>query len=361
MQRLREAGHETPSHIQVACIPPLLRGRDLLAHTDSGTGKTLAFVLALLATLDLDRRQPQILVLTPTDDTSLHVAEMFQDYAKYLPDFHVLPIYHQSSAIQLRQLKRGTHVVIGSPRRVRYHLESSSLSVGRLVTAVLDEADEMLREGFIDDIKWILGQTPSHRQTAIFAATLPRELRLFAQGQLRKPLNVRGTEKSATAPSVRLRYWQVGDQSKLNALTRLVEVEPHFDAALVFVDNKAGTVELAEKLKARGYAAMALDGDTPLRLREHVAAQLGTGEIDIVVGTDMACDGLEVARVTHVISYDVPRDAASHVHRIRHLAKTTQQGTAILLVTPREMGMLRSIERATKQSIGVLALPERFR
>lgn len=361
LRRLRESGHEIPSHVQVACIPPLLAGRDLLAHTDSGTGKTLSFVLPLLAGLDLACRQSQILVLTPTDETSLHVAEIFQEYARYLPDFHVLPIYHQSSAIQLRQLRRGTHVTVGTPRRIKYHLENNMLHLDRLKTVVLDEADEMLHVGFIEDIEWILGQVPAYHQTAIFAATLPKELRNLADRCLQKPLKVRGTEKSVAAPSVRQRYWQVGNQSKLNALMRLIEVEPGFDAALVFVHNKAGTMDLAEKLRARGYAAAALDGDTPPAPRERVIAQFGKGEIDIVVCTDSACDNVDVTRVTHVISYDVPCDAASHIHRIGHLAHPAQHGTAILLVTPREMGMLHSIERATHQAIDVLVLPERFR
>ncbi|OHC67092.1 MAG: hypothetical protein A3H93_11865 [Rhodocyclales bacterium RIFCSPLOWO2_02_FULL_63_24] len=361
MRRLRESGHEIPSHIQAACIPPLLAGHDLLAHTDIGTGKTLSFVLPLLATLDLSSRQPQAMVLTPTDETTLHVAEIFQDYAKYLPEFHVLPIYHQSSTIQLRQLSRGTHVTVGTPRRIKYQIESSRLHLDRLKTLVLDEADEMLRVGFVDDIEWIVGQTSARQQTAIFAATLPVELRNLADACLHKPLKVRGTEKSAVAPSIRQRYWQVGNQSKLNALTRLIEVERGFDAALVFVHSKADTLDLAEKLRARGYAAAALDGDTPPALREQVIEQFRKGAIDIVVGTDMACDKLDVTRVTHVISYDIPCDAASHVHRIGYLAHPAQHGTAILLVTAREMGMLHSIERAMQQTIDVLVLPERFR
>lgn len=361
LQRLRESGHEIPSHVQVACIPPLLEGRDLLAHTDSGTGKTLSFVLPLLASLDLACRQSQVLVLTPTDETSLHVAEIFQDYARYLPDFHVLPIYHQSSTIQLRQLQRGTHVLVGTPRRIKYHLENNRLRLGKLKTVVLDEADVMLHEGFIEDIDWILGQLPAYRQTVIFAATLPKELRNFADACLHQPLKLRGIEKSVLAPPVRQRYWQVGSQSKLNALMRLIEVEPGFDAALVFVHGKADTVNLAEKLKARGYAAAALDGETPPARRARAIEQFKAGEIDIVVGTDMACDNLDVARLTHVVSYDLPCDAASHVHRIGHLAHPAPHGTAILLVTPHEMGMMRSIERATQQAIDVLVLPERFR
>jgi ATP-dependent RNA helicase DeaD len=361
MQRLGESGHEAPSHIQSICIPPLLAGRDLLAHTDTGTGKTLAFVLPMLANLDLACRQPQVVVLTPTDETSLHVAETFQEYAKYCSGFHVLPIYHQSATIQMRSLKRGTHIVVSTPRRIRHHIELNTLNLDYLKTVVIDEADEMVQRDFMGDIEWLLEQMPSPRQTAIFSATLPKELRQFARKFLRAPLSLRGTEKSATAPVIRQRYWQVESSSKLNALTRLIEVEPGFGAALVFVHSKAGAIDLVEKLNARGYAAAALDVDTPSPLRESVSEQFVAGSIDIVVCTDQGADQLDVTRVTHAVSFDLPCDATSHVHRIAHLCDAKQHGTAILLVTPREMGMLRSIERATRQSIDALVLPERFR
>jgi ATP-dependent RNA helicase DeaD len=361
MQRLGESGHEVPTHIQVVCIPPLLTGRDIVAHTDSGTGKTLAFVLPMLAALDLAYRHPQVLVLTPTDETSLHVAEIFQEYARYFSEFHVLPIYHQNATIQMRGLKRGTHVVVGAPPRIKSYIETNALNLNTIKTVVIDEADVMLQRDFMDDIEWLLEQTPFSRQTAIFSSTLPKALRQFARNNLRKPLNLRGTEKSATAPAIKQRFWQVESQSKLNALTRLIEVEPNFDAALVFVHSKAGAIDLAEKLSARGYAAAALDVDTPSPLRIAVSEQFGAGNIDIVVCTDQGADGLDVARVTHAVSFDVPCDAASHVHRIARLGDAKHPGTAILLVTQREMAMLRSIERATRQSIDALVLPERFR
>lgn len=361
MRRLSEAGHDIPSHLQVACIPSLLAGRDLLAHADTGTGRTMAFVLPLLETLDVDRGQPQVLVLTPSDETSLHVSEVFQDFGKYLPEFHVLPIYHQSSSIQLRQLKRGTHVVVGTPRRVAHHVDNGSLSLDGIRRLVLDEADMMLREGFLDDIERIFERASAQSQIAIFSGTLPIGLRRLVQQRLRKPIKVRGTEKSALAPAARLRYWQVDSPAKLNALTRIFEVEPGFDAAVVFVRGKATAAKLTEKLRARGYAAAALDADAPHKQRAQMIDQFQGGAIDIVVGTDLAVEELDVTRLTHVVSYDMPCDAASHVRRIAHLAKAKRGGTAILLVTPREMGMLHSIEHATRQVIAQLALPERFR
>lgn len=361
MRRLGETGREVPSHVQAACIPPLLAGNDLFAHAETGTGKTLAFVLPVLERLDVACREPQALVLTPSNETSLHVAEIFQDYAKYLPAFHVLPIYHQSLAIQLRQLKRGVHVVIGEPRRVMHYLESSSLNLAGVRTLVLDEVDEMLDGGFIEDIEWIIGHMPAARQTAIFSATLPEELRHFAAAHLRPPVKVTGSERLTPMPRIRQRYWQVGNQSKLSALTRVIEVARSFDGALVFVRNRDRAVELTDRLKARGYAAAALDCGAQPPQREQVFEQFRNGEIDIVIGTDTAANGLDVARVTHAISFDLPCDAASYVRRMEHLGKTSYPGTAILLVTPREMGMLRSIERATRQPIKALALPERFR
>ena len=361
MRRLKESGHDIPSHLQVACIPSLLAGRDLLAHADTGTGRTMAFVLPLLETLHIDCGQPQVLVLTPSDETSLHVSEVFQDCGRYIPGFHVLPIYHQSSSIQLRQLKRGTHVVVGTPRRVAHHVDNGSLSLDGIGRLVLDEADAMLREGFIDDIERLLDHARPQSQIAIFSGTLPVRLRQFVQRRLRKPMKVRGTEKSAVAPPTRLRYWQVDSSAKLNALTRIFEVEPGFDAAIVFVRGKAAATKLTEKLRARGYAAEALGADSPRKQRAQVVDQFRNGTLDIVVGTDLAVEELDVTRLTHVVSYDMPCDAASHVRRIAHLARTKRGGTAILLVAPREMAMLHSIEHATQQVIAPQVLPERYR
>lgn len=361
LRRLSEAGHETPSHIQSACIPLLLAGRDLLAHTHIGTGRTLAFVLPLLHRLDLRGRQPQVLVLTAADQTSLHVSEVFQNYARYLDNFHVVPIYHQSAAIQARQMQRGTQVIIGTPRRLLHHMEEHGLDLAGVGTVVLDETDEMLRQEFGEDIRDVLGRLPGRRQTAIFTAAMSKELRGLARAILREPTVVHGIEKTPTPHTVRQRHWRVGNQSKLNALARLIEVEPDFDAALVFVHDGAGAADLAEKLKARGYAAVALDSKLPPELRATVAAQLDRGEVDLVIATDNAAHSIMLDRITHLISYDMPCDAASHTHRIGHIGQSGHRTTAVLLVTPLEMGMLHSLERATQQTIPELELPERSR
>lgn len=361
-RRIGEAGHDAPSHVQAGCIPAILDGRDLFAHTDSGTGKTLAFVLPLLATLDLGQRQPQVLVLTSTDETTIHVGEVFQDYARYLPDFHVLPLYHQTSALQMRQLSRGVHVIVGVPRRVMAHIDDHGLILGSVKRVILDEADRILQGGFLGDFHSIVERTAAPRQTAIFSATLSANLLRLVREQLRKPVVVHGTEKLPSVPQVRQRYWQLSGQSKLNALTRLFDVEPALDAALVFANDNAGAQRLAAKLNARGYAAAAIDGDSPPDLGARVAAQLRAGAIDVVVSTDLAAEGLVSARVTHVISYDAPRDTTTYLHRLNHFDPAgSRKRMAILLVSPREMGLLHSLERATLDPITPLVLPERFR
>lgn len=361
-RRIGEAGHDAPSHVQAACIPALLAGHDVFANADSGTGKTLAFVLPLLARLDFALRQPQALVLTATDETSIHIGEVFQEYAKYLPDFHVLPLYHQTSALQFRQLARGVHVIVGVPRRVMAHIDDHDLQLGSVQTVILDDADRVLQGGFLGDFRSILERTAATRQTAIFAATLSTQLLRLVRELLRKPVVVRGMEKSARIPSVRQRYWQVSRQSRLNALTRLFDVEPAFGAALVFVNDCAGAQKLAAKLNARGYAAAALDGDSSADLERQVAEQLHKGAIDIIVTTDLAAHELMPERLTHVISFDAPRDTTTYLRRLSHIAPSgSQRKMAILLITPHEMGLLHSLEKATLDSITPLALPERFR
>lgn len=360
-RRLDELGDETPSHIQSVCIPPLLAGRDLLAEAEAGSGRTLAFVLPLLQNLDPAARQPQVLVLTAADLTSLHVAEMFQRHARYLADFHVLPINQQGAAIQSRQIRRGAQVIVGTPRRIAHHIENFGLDIAGVTTAILDEADEMLREGFGDDIRIILEKAPAIRQKAIFAATMSKALERLAREILCRPLTVRGTEPVTVFRRPRLRHWLTDAPSKLNVLARLIEVEPEFDAALVFVRDTAGANDLAERLKSRGYAAAALDGAPTPESRAALAWRLEQGEIDLIVATDRAARDIRLHRITHVISHDMPRDTDSHAARIAHISRNGGRRTAVLLVTPPEMGMLRSLEHATGMAIPVLELPERIR
>ncbi len=357
---LGEIGYETPSPIQAACIPHLLAGRDLLGEAQTGTGKTAAFALPILARLDLGDKHPQALVLVPTRELAIQVAEAFQKYAHQMPGFHVLPLYGgQSMVIQLRALSRGAQVIVGTPGRVMDHLERRSLDLSRLRTLVLDEADEMLRMGFIDAVEWILQHLPAERQTALFSATMPEAIRRIAQRYLSNPEQVKIRAATATVATIRQKYWKVTGADKLEALTRLLEVEEDFEAAIVFVRTKTATVELAERLEARGFEAAALNGDMTQGLREQVIERLKAGALDIVVATDVAARGLDVPRISHVINYDIPYDTEAYVHRIGRTGRAGRAGVAILFVSPREMRMLKAIERATRQPIEPVGLPTR--
>ncbi|MDG4554400.1 MAG: DEAD/DEAH box helicase [Candidatus Competibacter sp.] len=359
LQRLQELGYEAPSPIQAATIPHLLDGHDLLGQAQTGTGKTAAFALPVLQKLDLSERRPQALVLTPTRELAIQVAEAFQGYAHHLPGFHVLPIYGgQSMSNQLRQLRRGVHVVVGTPGRVMDHLRRESLALEGLRTLVLDEGDEMLRMGFIEDVEWILEHTPPQRQIALFSATMPEPIRRVAHRHLRDPREVKIQTRTATVTSVRQRYWQVSGLHKLDALTRILEVED-VDAVLVFVRTKVAATELAERLEARGHASAALQGDMSQALRERTIEQLRNNGLDIVVATDVAARGLDVPRISHVINYDIPYDTEAYIHRIGRTGRAGRPGNAILFVAPREMRMLRAIEKATRQPIEPMPLPTR--
>jgi len=360
LSALTEVGYETPSPIQAACIPHLLAGSDLLGEAQTGTGKTAAFALPLLARIDMAVKSPQALVLTPTRELAIQVAEAFQKYAHHMPGFHVLPIYGgQSMVIQLRALSRGAHIIVGTPGRVMDHLERKSLNLDGLQTLVLDEADEMLRMGFIDDVEWILEHTPPTRQTALFSATMPDPIRRIAQRYLREPQQVKIRSATTTVAAIKQKYWLVRGADKLEALTRMLEVEEEFEAAIIFVRTKTATVELADKLEARGYEAAALNGDMTQGLREQVIERLKSGSLDIVVATDVAARGIDVPRVSHVINYDVPYDTEAYVHRIGRTGRAGRTGVAILFVSPREMRMLKAIERATRQPIEAIGLPTR--
>ena len=358
VRAIDETGYETPTPIQAGAIPPLLAGRDLLGQAQTGTGKTAAFALPLLSRLDLARREPQILVLTPTRELAIQVAEAMQTYARHLPGFHVLPIYGgQSMDTQLRPLRRGVHAIVGTPGRIADHLRRRTLKLNALSAVVLDEADEMLRMGFIDEVTGILEQTPANKQVALFSATMPTAIARIARSHLRDPVEVRIESRTATVASVMQRYWEVsGAHHKLDALTRILEVED-FDAMLVFVRTRNLTVELSERLEARGYESSAINGDMNQALRERTIERLKRGAIDILVATDVAARGLDVSRISHVINYDIPYDTEAYIHRIGRTGRAGRAGNAILFVAPRERRLLRAIEHATGQPIMHMRLP----
>jgi len=354
---LDEVGYETPTPIQAEAIPHLLKGLDLLGHAPTGTGKTAAFALPLLSRIDIKNKQVQVMTLTPTRELAIQVAEAFQRYASHIRGFHVLPIYGgQEYSGQIRQLKRGVHVVVGTPGRVMDHMRKGTLKLGGLQALVLDEADEMLRMGFIDEVKWILEQTPEKRQMALFSATMPKEIERIARQHLHEPQKISIKARTATAETIRQRYWLVSGLHKLDAFTRILEVEP-FDAILVFVRTKTATTELAERLEARGYAAAAMNGDMVQKQREQMVERLKKGSLDILVATDVAARGLDVDRISHVVNYDIPYDTEAYIHRIGRTGRAGRQGDAILFVAPRERRMLSAIERATRQKIEPLELP----
>ncbi|MCH8618252.1 DEAD/DEAH box helicase [Undibacterium sp. TS12] len=357
MRALQDVGYETPSPIQAATIPILQSGRDVLGQAQTGTGKTASFALPILSRLDIRQTTPQALVLAPTRELAIQVAEAFQTYARHIPGFHVLPIYGgQSYGPQLSALRRGVHVVVGTPGRVIDHLDKGSLDLSELKTLVLDEADEMLRMGFIDDVERILQETPESRQTALFSATMPSAIKRIAQTYLNKPAEVTIAAKTGTADNIRQRYWLVSGMHKLDALTRILEAEA-FDGMIIFARTKLGTEELAAKLDARGFSVAAINGDINQQQRERTIQQLKDGKIDILVATDVAARGLDVERISHVINYDVPYDPESYTHRIGRTGRAGRSGEAILFITPREKNLLKAIERATRQPVSPLELP----
>jgi ATP-dependent RNA helicase DeaD len=357
LKALTDVGYESPSPIQAETIPPLLAGRDLVGQAQTGTGKTAAFALPILARLDLKKFGPQALVLTPTRELAIQVAEAFHKYAKHVPGFHVLPIYGgQAYGPQLGGLRRGAHVVVGTPGRVIDHLNRGSLDLRGLTTLVLDEGDEMLRMGFIDDVELVLEKSPAGRQVVLFSATMPPEIRRIAKKHLKDPAEITIKNKTTTAANTRQRYWMVSGLQKLDALTRILEVEP-FDGMIVFARTKVATEEIAQRLEARGFAAAALNGDMVQAQRERTIARLKSGDLDILVATDVAARGLDVDRVSHVVNYDIPYDTEAYIHRIGRTGRAGRKGEAILFVVHREQGMLRSIERATRQPIEPMNLP----
>ncbi len=357
LKAVKNAGYETPSPIQAQIIPFVLEGRDVLGQAQTGTGKTAAFALPILSRIDLKQKDPQVLVLAPTRELAIQVAEAFQGYASQLKGFHVLPIYGgQDYSIQLRQLRRGAHVIVGTPGRVMDHMRKGTLKLDQLKTLVLDEADEMLRMGFIDDVEWILDQIPKQRQIALFSATMPTVIRKIAQKHLNNPEQITIKVKTQTAENIRQRYWLVSGTHKLDALTRILEAE-EFDGMIIFVRTKTATIELAEKLEARGHSTAAINGDMSQQLRERAINNLKAGKLDILIATDVAARGLDVNRITHVVNYDIPYDTESYIHRIGRTGRAGRTGDAILFVSPRERRLLSNIERATKKKVEEMQLP----
>jgi ATP-dependent RNA helicase DeaD len=354
---LTDVGYETPTPIQAATIPPMMAGRNVIGLAQTGTGKTAAFAVPILSRIDVTRSTTQALILAPTRELALQVAEAFARYAHYLPGVHVLPIYGgQSYGVQLAGLRRGAHVVVGTPGRVIDHLQKKTLDLGELRYLVLDEADEMLRMGFQEDVETILAETPASKQVALFSATMPAQIRHLSKKYLTDAVEITVASKTMTAANTRQRYLLVSGGQKLDALTRILEVE-NFEAMIVFVRTKQATEDLAERLRARGFSAAAINGDLIQAQRERTIGQLRSGDLDILVATDVAARGLDVERISHIVNYDIPHDSESYVHRIGRTGRAGRSGEALLFVTSRERHLLTSIERATRQPITQMTLP----
>ncbi len=357
LRALQEKGYESPLPIQAACIPPLMEGRDLLGLAQTGTGKTAAFALPLLAGLDLMAPFPQVLVLTPTRELAIQVAEAFQAYARHLPGFHVCPIYGgQRYSFQFNQLRRGPQVIVGTPGRIQDHLDRGTLDLDGIRTLILDEADEMLRMGFLDDVEAIMAKTPEDRQLALFSATMPHQINRISKRHLKDPVEVRIQAKTVTADNIEQVYLVVPQHAKFEALARILETES-YDGIIVFARTRLTTTEVAEKLAARGFDATALNGDMDQRARERTIRRLKEGKVDIVVATDVAARGLDVDRLSLVINFDLPGDSDSYVHRIGRTGRAGRAGKAILFLHPRERHIIRSIERVTRQTLQHMEMP----
>jgi ATP-dependent RNA helicase DeaD len=357
LRAVSDVGYESPSAIQAATIPPMMAGSDVVGLAQTGTGKTAAFAIPILSKIDPANKSTQALVLAPTRELALQVAEAFSRYGAHLPQINVLPIYGGSSyGPQLAGLRRGAQVVVGTPGRVIDHLEKGTLDLTHLDYLVLDEADEMLQMGFAEDVERILADTPEYKQVALFSATMPPGIRKITKKYLHDAVEVSVKSKTATAENITQRYIQVAGPRKMDALTRLLEVE-QFEAMIVFVRTKQATEEVAEKLRARGFSAAAINGDIAQAQRERTIAALKDGSVDILVATDVAARGLDVERISHVLNYDIPHDTESYVHRIGRTGRAGRSGQALLFVSPRERHMLKSIEKATRQQLTEAELP----
>ncbi len=357
LKALSDVGYESPSAIQTQTIPHLLGGRDVIGLAQTGTGKTAAFALPILDRLDLSQKSPQALVLAPTRELALQVCEAFEKYASTTKGVHVLPVYGgQGYGVQLSALRRGVHIVVGTPGRIMDHLDKGTLDLTQLRFLVLDEADEMLNMGFAEDVETILADTPDSKQVALFSATMPKQIRQLSQKYLHDPVEISIERKTRTADNIAQRYLICSYPQKVDALTRILEVE-NFEGMIVFVRTKNETETLAEKLRARGFGATAINGDVAQNVRERTVNQLKAGKLDILVATDVAARGLDVERITHVVNYDIPTDTESYVHRIGRTGRAGRSGDAISFVTPRERYLLKHIEKATRQPLTQMQLP----
>lgn len=357
LQALSDVGYESPSPIQAATIPPLLEGRDVVGLAQTGTGKTAAFAVPILSRIDTSVKRPQALVLAPTRELALQVAEAFGKYSVHIPGLSVLPIYGgQAYGVQLSGLRRGAQVIVGTPGRVIDHLAKGTLDISELEFLVLDEADEMLTMGFQEDVERILADTPDTKQVALFSATMPGAIRRLSKQYLKDPQEITVKSKTTTSANISQRWVLVSHQRKLDALTRILEVET-FEAMIIFVRTKQATEDLAERLRARGFSAAAINGDIVQAQRERTINQLKNGTLDILVATDVAARGLDVERISHVVNYDIPHDTESYVHRIGRTGRAGRTGDALLFVAPRERHLLKAIERATRQPLAEMQLP----
>lgn len=350
---INDLGYETPSPIQCAAIPPLLAGQDVLGEAQTGTGKTAAFALPVLAKIDTNQRHPQALILVPTRELAIQVSESFQHYAKYMEDFYILPVYGGTDiSSQIRQLRRGVHVVIGTPGRIMDHLKRNSLSLNNLSTLVLDEADEMLNMGFLEDVQWIVSHAPEDTQRALFSATMPNALRAIVEQYLNEPVKVKIKHNETQVAQITKRFAIVPKFKKLDVLLNFLEIEfEKHNAIIIFTRTKLGSTEVADKLAARGFRAAAINGDMAQEARERVIKKLKAEEIDIVVATEVAARGLDLERLTLVVNYDIPYDPESFIHRIGRTGRAGRQGDSLLLVEPKEKRMLRLFEKALKGSL----------
>jgi ATP-dependent RNA helicase DeaD len=350
-------GYSEPSPIQQAAIPELLLGRDLVGQAQTGTGKTAAFALPVLARIDPSQRKPQVLVLAPTRELALQVAAAFNSYAAQLPSVRTVAVYGGADfRDQIHQLKRGAQIVVGTPGRVMDHMRQGTLDLSELRTLVLDEADEMLRMGFIDDVEWVLEQLPEQRQVVLFSATMPAEIRRISQQYLSSPAEITIRTKAADAGRIRQRYLVVQGPHKLPALERVLESEGG-EGVIIFARTKAITLTVAESLEAHGYDVAVLNGDVPQAQRERTIERLKSGQVDVLVATDVAARGLDVDRIGLVINYDIPFDSEAYVHRIGRTGRAGRSGEAILFLTPRERRFLGGLERAVGKPIEPMEVP----
>lgn len=357
LKAVRELGYENPSPIQAATIPLVMNKQDIIGQAQTGTGKTAAFALPVLSQIDLHQKLPQVIVMCPTRELAIQVSEAFQAYARYIPGFHVMPIYGgQAYGQQINALKRGVHVVVGTPGRVLDHLDKGTLKLSEIKTLILDEADEMLRMGFIEDIETIMDAAPEECQKTMFSATMPAPIAKIARKYLKEPEEVKIASKTSTVERIEQQFLMLRNNQKLDALTRILEAE-EYDACIIFVRTRSLTTELSEKLEARGHAVAPINGDMNQAAREQVIRRLKSGKLDIVIATDVAARGLDVERISLVVNYDIPLDTEAYVHRIGRTGRAGRTGKAILLTTPREKRLLFAIERATKQKLTSMPVP----